>query len=60
MKIQLFPFSRDLRSDMQRQQYQAIEQKRADAWLDIGTRRMQILKRQMNSELPGLMRKQAN
>lgn len=37
MKIQLFPFSRDLRSDQQRAQYATIEQRRADAWLAIGT-----------------------
>lgn len=59
MKIRLFPFSRDLRSDEQRQQYKTIEQKRADAWLDIAMKRTQILRRQINTEMPSLLRRQA-
>ena len=33
MKIRLFPFTRDLRSEDQKQRYQQLEQKRADAYL---------------------------
>jgi len=63
VKIQLFPFTLDLRNDEQRQQYERIEQRRADAWLQIYLARLQgsqILRGQVNTELPGMLRRQAD
>ena len=59
MKFRLFPFSRDLRSPELKQRYEAIEQKRADAYvhLYLARNRAAILRGQINA--PSLMRRQA-
>lgn len=58
MKIQLFAFSRDLRSDELKKRYEIIEQKRADAYLSMHLDRLQA-EHYRNVELPALMRRQA-
>jgi hypothetical protein len=36
MKIRIYPITLDLRNDHQRDMYEVIERKRADAWLNLG------------------------
>lgn len=59
MKLRILPVTKDLRNDQQREYYNTIEQRRAEAWLQLerAQRRSWIAKGQL---LNPLLRRQAD